>query len=85
MNDILTIFELSGLTYLIVNAEPIIILKNKLGIDTDSENKYNRFIARLLDCCLCTGFWFGLIVTQNLLIAGGVSVLAEYISKQIKF
>jgi hypothetical protein len=70
------IIELSCLSWLIAEgASPAQWLKHRLRIE--------RFpvLEQLLTCSLCTGFWVGLIGTQNILHASLVSVIAEGISR----
>jgi hypothetical protein len=43
-------------------------------------SKYKRTIYRFLTCHLCIGFWIGLL-TQNILMAAIVSVVAVLIEK----
>lgn len=80
------IFEIissASITYLFVNAEPIIRLKNMVGITMDSNNMLVRGIAKLMSCCLCSGFWIGLIITGDIYMAAIISLTAEIIDKRI--
>lgn len=85
ITTIFNIITYACLTYLFVYAEPIILIRQYLNISTDSDNKYIRFIARLLGCCLCSGFWIGLIITQNIYLAAATAITAETITKKIQF
>ena len=67
-------------------AEPILLLKRRIGFkeedyDTYSNNK--KLIHRGLYCCMCTGFWIGLILTGDIFIASIVSIGSELINKKI--
>lgn len=68
-----------GCALAFVHAEPIILLKIKLGFDEDnydSYNKYKQFIHRLIYCLYCSSFWITLILSLNFKIAIIVSVMA---------
>lgn len=39
-----------------------------------------HLIYKVLSCPMCTGLWFGLALTQNILSASIISVLATYLS-----
>lgn len=80
------IIALACLNVLFMTAEPIIILKRAIGFKEENFDQYKptkRFFHKLLYCCLCTGFWLSLIISQNIFIAAIASVLGEYIYKKI--
>jgi hypothetical protein len=67
-------------------AEPILLLKRRIGFkeelyDTYSNNK--KFFHRGLYCCMCSGFWIGLILTGNIFTASIISIGSELINKKI--
>ena len=83
---LLKLIGLSCIAVLFVVAEPLILLKRRLGLkeeDYELWGEKKRFIFRLLDCVLCSGFWIGLIFTLNILQAATVAVVAEIIFKQL--
>lgn len=86
MEIIFNIIGISCLTYLLVNSEPMILLKRFIGFKEEKYMEYNKikqFIYRLINCCLCSGFWVGLIMTQSLLIAATISIVSEIIYKNL--
>ena len=94
MNMIFNIILLSCLTTLLVNATPIMMIRDKLGLleMDDSYSEFRNRIIELLSCAMCLGFWVGfiyfIISGQNtmsvILLSSGVSVLSEYINKKIR-
>lgn len=86
MEIIFNIIGISCLTYLLVNSEPMILLKRFIGFKEEKYMEYNKikqFIYRLINCCLCSGFWVGLIMTHSLLIAATISIVSEIIYKNL--
>lgn len=80
------ILGLTCITILFVESEPLILLKRYIGFreeEYDTWSNKKRFIFRLITCCLCSGFWIGLI-TLNIYYAAIISVLSELIYKKIK-
>lgn len=77
-----TILELAGLAcagYLFAEAaQPVQYLKKLCRTDRVG------WLSQLLDCSLCSGFWIGLVYTQNVLSACIVSVMAEVVSRWMK-
>ena len=72
------------ITLLIVEyAEPIQFLKRLIGVDANSDPKqmYMKVIRGLLNCALCSGFWVGLIVYQDIYMAAIISFSAELVNK----
>jgi hypothetical protein len=79
----LIIIGLASLTHLWIVSEPTIWLRSLCGLSElnyDTMSKYKRTIYRFLTCHLCIGFWIGLL-TQNILMAAIVSVVAVLIEK----
>lgn len=80
------ILALACLNVLFIVAEPIILLRRYVGFreeEFDSYKPLKRFFHKLVHCCLCSGFWISLILSQNIFIAAIASVLGEYIYKKI--
>jgi hypothetical protein len=85
--EIVKLMGLLSLTWLFVEgAKPPQFLKSFLGIGNEQNPKdLTRLIFQaLLNCCLCTGFWVGLIAYQNLNMAGIFSISVEAFSRIIK-
>lgn len=66
-------------------AEPIQQIKAFFNLDNDAEfkNHIQYFFVKLLNCSLCSGFWIGIIFTHSILLASIISVLAEFITRQL--
>lgn len=77
----LEIIALAALTNLFVLAEPINHLKTYIYKLLKKEE--SGFIYRLINCCLCSGFWIGLLATQSFYQAAIIAVLAELIYKKL--
>jgi hypothetical protein len=80
---LIKLIGLACFTYLMVNSEPTSRLKSWVGFDVMDDQGWKGFISRLLDCCLCSGFWIGLIATGSILYASIVAVMAEFINNKI--
>lgn len=84
MISIINIIAIACLSFLFAKgAEPIQWIKTLCKVDSDAAyiNKVQWFFVKLLNCCLCSGFWIGLIITQSLYLACIISVLSELINK----
>jgi len=80
------IIALACLNVLFIVAEPILLLKRYIGFKEEEFDTYTplkRFFHKLLYCCLCSGWWLSLIISQNIFIAAIASILGEYIYKKI--
>jgi hypothetical protein len=75
------IIALAALTNLFVLAEPVNHLKSFIYKLLKKEE--SGFIYRLINCCLCSGFWIGLAATQSLYSAAIISIAAEFIYKKL--
>jgi len=78
------IISIACLSFLFVASEPIILLRRMIGFkeeDTLNYSKFKMFIYTLITCAMCSGFWIGIILTQNILTASIISVVAELIYK----
>lgn len=83
---VLKLVGLSCLTILFVTSEPSILLRRYFGFCEENYGEYGvikRFIFRLITCCLCSGFWIGIIFTQSIFYASIVSVVSELINNRI--
>lgn len=58
---------------------PIQFIKEFLGLheDSNTKNVFKKVVIKLINCDLCSGFWFGLAVYQNIWMACIVSICAE--------
>ena len=83
MNTIYNAVATACMTYLFVNAEPIAIIRQRLGITPESDNSTVRFFGRMLECCLCSGFWMGLALTMDPVQAAIGAVAAEVLSRRM--
>ena len=81
MWTLITILGLASLTNLWIHSEPTNFFKEWLykGVN----NRDSLWHWRLINCALCTGFWLGLLITWNILLAALVSVSAELICKKL--
>lgn len=86
-------FGIIAMTILFINAEPIIGLKRLVGLKEEEYRKWSkskRTIWRFLDCALCLGFWFGILIPiipfdlTPLYLAAITSVVAELLNKKLK-
>jgi hypothetical protein len=81
---IITILGLASMTVLWVNSHPTNVLRNKLYRKIYKCKDFtNLWHWRLINCCLCTGFWVGLAGTWDIYLAGIISVVAEFIYKKL--
>lgn len=86
MEIVLNLIGISSLTILFVTSEPMILLKRVMGFKEEEYMGYGKvkqFIYRLITCCLCSGFWISLVLTQSIIYSSIVSVLSELIYKQL--
>jgi hypothetical protein len=83
MNDIINIVGLAALVNLLVEAEPIRWMKDKIGLTSQSKYSAVRFFARLTGCCLCLGTYVGIISTMSFAEGAVVAVLAELINRKL--
>jgi hypothetical protein len=78
------IIKIAAITMLFVVSEPMILLKRFIGFKDEDYMKYGKvkaFISRLINCCLCSGFWLGLILTGSMYDAALISIISELIYK----
>lgn len=64
-------------------AAPIQFVKELFNVHIDSTAKDNtsKILTKLLNCDLCVGFWFGLIIYQDIWIASILSLSCEIFSR----
>lgn len=78
------IIKIAALSFLFVTAEPLILFKRFLGFKEEDYMKFSKtkaFVHRLINCCLCSGFWIGLIITHTVYDAALISIISEIIYK----
>ena len=71
----LEIIAIACIGVLWINSEPTIRLRQLYKTDD--------WFNRLINCCLCSTFWIGLIITQSIYIAAISSVLGELLCKKL--
>lgn len=79
------ILALACLNVLFIVAEPILLMKRYIGFKEEEFDSYGpskRFVHKMIYCCLCSGFWISLAISQSIFIAAIASVLGEYIYKK---
>lgn len=96
METILILIGLICVTVLFINATPISMLRDKLGlyeIDYEKNSKFKNRITELLSCAMCLGLWVGLIgciflikdtIIIKLLYSAIISIGSEFINKYIR-
>lgn len=77
----LEIIALACLVNLWIHSEPTNFFR--YWIYKSVKDKDALWHWRLINCALCTGFWFGLLVTLNIYSAALVAVAAEFICKKL--
>lgn len=77
------ILGLMCLSCLVVNATPILYLRDKIGLleMKDSNHFLKNRLIELLSCAMCVGFWIGIGVTGNILTASIIAIGSEIINK----
>ena len=84
MLEILEILGIACMSVLFVVAEPMIISKMMVFKMIYGKKDYTRsFVWKLITCCLCSGFWIGLVITHNIYTASIISIVSELIYKKI--
>ena len=77
MELLISILGAACITNLWINSEPTMKLREWIFKDK------NNMLRRLLDCAMCSGAWIGLGITQNVLHAAIIAIVAEVISRQL--
>lgn len=69
----------------VTGAESIDFIKEILKVHsaTKTNNVVLKVISKLVNCCLCSGFWFGLVYYQSFTMACLVSVSSEVFARLI--
>lgn len=81
---IISCIALACITFLFVNSEPTIILRDSIYKWFYGCYDYTSTLHwKLINCCLCSGFWIGFIYTGDLKQAAIISILSEYIDKKL--
>jgi hypothetical protein len=71
------------ITILFTTSEPTNRIKSWMGFDVPDGQGWKAFISRLVQCNMCSGFYIGLILTQNLYYAAIIAIMAEFINNKI--
>lgn len=63
----------------VTGASIIEFIKLFIGVSNASEPKqvWKQLVQKLINCSMCVGFWFGLIIYQDFFMACIVSLTAE--------
>ena len=84
MSLIISILGKAALAFLLVNAKPAVILRERVYKSLyGCEDYRDKWHYQLITCSLCLGFWVGFLLTFNIYIASIVSVIAELICQKI--
>ena len=83
---IIKIIGLACLTIILAKSSISQKIKSIFGLSELDEtyNVYSSLIQELINCCMCLGFWIGIIATQDILLASIISILAEYIGGKLQ-
>ena len=67
----------------VTGAESIDFIKEvfKVHATTKTNNTILKVVSKLVNCCLCSGFWIGLAYYQSFEMACIVSVSSEVLSR----
>lgn len=82
MNEIIEILGLACISVLFTNAEPIIAIRESIGL-TKTQIIPLFILNKILSCCKCLNFWLTLSMTGNIYLAAIGSILAITINKII--
>lgn len=95
--EILYLIGFMCITVLLVNATPIMIIRDKFGlyeIDDKNNSKFKNRIIELLSCAMCLGFWVGFVgsifitdydILPSILYASIISIGSEIINKLMRY
>lgn len=86
LDIIYQVIWISCMSVLFINAEPMILIKRWMGFKEEEmgKNPLRDFFTKLLYCGKCSGFWLGLIFTQNFCQAVIISIVSELIDRKLK-
>lgn len=81
---LLNLIGLACIGVLWINAEPTIVLRNRIYKWWYGCREFDhKWHWKLINCALCISFWIGIIFTWSILQAAIISVLAEILHKKI--
>lgn len=83
MQTIIQFIGLCCFVYLLVEASPIQAIKAKIGFTPNSKYSAVSYLASMADCCLCLGFWVGLVFYMDVLTASIVSICSEILYRKL--
>lgn len=83
MIEIMRLVGIASMGFLFVAAEPMIMIKTWLFNHIYKKDYEGMMIWRLLNCALCSGFYIGLAITQDILSASIIAVVAEMIYQKL--
>lgn len=83
MIDIIRLIGISAMSFLFVAAEPMILIKTWMFQIIYKKDYTKLMMWRLLNCALCSGFYIGLAITQDILSASIIAVVAELIYQKL--
>ena len=74
MNELLQIIGLSALAQSLTWATPFRLFLSVFGLDgiAPKASAPRRYLQELFSCCLCLGFWVGLLLGGSLWAGGAV-------------
>lgn len=74
-----------GVWMVVEGSAPIQWTKELFNINSETKSKNNtvKIISKLLSCCMCTGFWAGLMYYQSIELALVTSLFSELFQRII--
>jgi hypothetical protein len=83
MVEIMKLIGIAAMGFLFVAAEPAILIKTWMFQIIYKGDYTKLMIWRLLNCCLCSSFWLGFAITQDILSASIIAVISEMIYRKL--
>jgi hypothetical protein len=83
MVEIMKLIGIAAMGFLFVASEPMILIKTWFFTQVYKGDYTKLMIWRLLNCCLCSSFWIGFVITQDILSASIIAVVAELIYRKL--
>jgi len=83
MIEIIKLIGIASMGFLFVASEPMILIKTWFFTQVYKGDYTRLMIWRLLNCCLCSSFWIGFAITQDILSASIISVISEMIYQKL--
>jgi hypothetical protein len=71
------------MSFLFVAAEPMILIKTWMFNHIYKKDYEGMLMWKLINCAKCSGFWIGFAVTQDILSASIIAVVAEMIYQKL--